>query len=164
MRVRLHGRRRRLEGLDYSDQSLVFFLTLTVPTPFRDNEQGPFCNRDLASSVVDSLLQIREKRGIKLFSYCLMPDHLHLLLSLHGSGVSLSDVMRDFKSFTTRAAWSQGVPRLWQRGYYEHVVRDEIELRETLAYVRNNPVRAGLVDRADAYPYSATPDQPLNRV
>jgi len=158
--ARLHGRRKRLEGLDYSDPDHVFFVTVGALASLRDDREGPFADQDLAKRIIDCLLQIREKRGLRLFSYCLMPDHLHLLLSVSGSGVWLSDVMRDFKSYTTRAAWSFGLPRLWLRGYYERVVRDERAFLEILDYIRDNPVRAGLVDNADDYPYSATLDSP----
>jgi REP element-mobilizing transposase RayT len=157
---RLHVQRKRLLGLDYSDPDHVFFVTVAVPASLRDDRQGPFTDQELARRIVDSLLRIREKRGLRLFSYCLMPDHLHLLLSVTGSGVSLSDVMRDFKSYTTRAAWAFGLPRLWLRGYHERVVRDEKAFVRIVNYIRDNPVRSGLVGRADDYSYSGTPDSP----
>ena len=69
------------------------------------------------------------------------------------------DVVRDFKSYTTRIAWSQGWKgRLWVRSFYERVVRGERDLGETCQYVLGNPVRAGLVESAEDYPYSGMID------
>ena len=62
------------------------------------------------------------------------------------------DIMHDFKSYTTRIAWSCGWKgRLWARSFYERVVRSESEFRETCQYILGNPVRAGLVEKTEDY-------------
>jgi hypothetical protein len=46
--------------------------------------------------------------------------------------------------------------RLWQESYFDHIVRDEESVARQVCYVLNNPVRAGLVNRWDEWPYSGT--------
>jgi len=82
---------------------------------------------------------------------CLMPDHLHWLVRDSGT---MSQVVGGFKSFTThrlRALGFQG--RLWQRSFWDHVVREAESLEETARYIVNNPVRRGLVEEPKEYPY-----------
>lgn len=61
--------------------------------------------------------------------------------------LSLPDIIRQFKTWTTiqyannvtRGLWPEFQKRLWQRNYYEHIIRTEHELRQTREYIRNNP-------------------------
>jgi REP element-mobilizing transposase RayT len=78
-----------------------------------------------------------------------MPDHLHAIVSLDGDGTSLSTVMRGIKSLSTveygRGVDSSGWPafkgRLWQKGLYDRVIRDEEELRAVREYTVQNAMR-----------------------
>ncbi len=83
-----------------------------------------------------------------------MPDHVHWLFEL-GSSRSLSFVVQRFKARSAvavnRQRGSQG--RIWQSGFYDHRLRDEAELREQARYLVANPVRAGMVDSIEAYPF-----------
>jgi hypothetical protein len=64
-----------------------------------------------------------------------------------------------FKGASTRVAWRSGNHgRLWQLGFYDHLVRNSESMRQIFWYVRSNPLRAGLTDDADAYPWSGEPD------
>jgi hypothetical protein len=67
----------------------------------------------------------------------------------------------DFKGFcfrfrrrTSAACWPLLRQGLWQSGYHERVLRDSGTVGAVIAYILNNPVRGGLVDRADQYPHS----------
>ena len=153
----------RLQGFDYSDPTRVYFVTISVRRCHESKTiQKPFLNSDLASKVVGSLSYLREQKDVLLLCYCLMPDHLHLLLSISDRSGSLISVMRDFKSYTTRMAWSNGWSgRLWARSFYERAVRSESELIEICRYMLANPVKAGLVEAAEDYPYSDIVDSLL---
>jgi REP-associated tyrosine transposase len=77
----------------------------------------------------------------------LMPDHLHMLIGIPGD-TQLSDLIRDFKRITTRLA---NVAR--QRNFFDHRLRHDESLDEKAAYVRENPVRAGLITEGKEWLY-----------
>ncbi|MDT0502514.1 MULTISPECIES: REP-associated tyrosine transposase [unclassified Halomonas] len=79
-------------------------------------------------------------------SFVVMPDHIHWLLELH---TNLSEAVRKYKS---RVSWEVGIP-IWQRGFHDHALRKEEDLRRVARYIVANPLRAGLVDNIGDYPY-----------
>ena len=88
-----------------------------------------------------------------LICACLMPDHLHLIQV--PTKENLIDLIGRWKSYTTTIMKKEfQVRSLWQRGFYDHAVRKEEDLRELVDYTINNPLRAGLVESAKEYPYS----------
>ena len=91
--------------------------------------------------------------GFGLLAYCFMPDHLHLLVQ----GSEGSDLARFIKVFKQASSFDykrrEGRP-LWQRSYYDHVLRGQDELQPAVEYILGNPVRAGLADNPDAYSFS----------
>ena len=90
--------------------------------------------------------------GFVLLAYCFMPDHLHVLVE----GSEGSDLARFVKAFKQASSFDYrrriGRP-LWQRSYYDHALRGEGELGAAVEYILGNPVRAGLVEDAAAYPF-----------
>jgi REP element-mobilizing transposase RayT len=89
-----------------------------------------------------------------------MPDHLHILLSLNNVyKKNLHSWVSAFKRYTTRSAKRGfGIHRLWQKNYYEHIIRKEESLIKIAEYIINNPVRKGLVTDWREYPYSVLVD------
>lgn len=83
--------------------------------------------------------------------YCavVMPDHVHMILSLHPQS-TLPAVMRFIKGASSREA---GVSVAWQREYFDRIVRRDEDLRRLGEYVVANPVRARLVQSPDQYPW-----------
>ena len=83
--------------------------------------------------------------GIMLDTFVVMPDHFHGLIELtDGAGQAvpaLSDVMQWFKTMTTNAHLRTGGGKLWQRGYFECIIRDAWHLHHVTRYIRQNPVR-----------------------
>ena len=87
----------------------------------------------------------------RTLALALMPDHLHWLLA-DASG--LPDVMRRVKSFTTREVRrATGVGRIWQRSYFDAVIRDAALCGRVARYIVENPVRAGLCGEGRTYPW-----------
>ena len=85
----------------------------------------------------------------------MIANHVHvLLLPL----ISPSHLLKSLKGATAHAAnrllGRTGEP-FWQRESYDHLVRDDKERKRVAAYIENNPVRAGLVSRAEGYPWSS---------
>jgi len=80
-----------------------------------------------------------------------MPDHIHGIIELDSgrTGPALPGVLGWFKSMTTNeyirgvraARWPSFSRKLWQRGYYEHVVRDEDDLARVREYMHDNPLK-----------------------
>jgi putative transposase len=84
-----------------------------------------------------------------------MPDHLHLLVTAETGQGDLNRFMRLAKQTSGYAfALSKG-SRLWQSGYHDRVLRDDEDYLTVVAYMVANPIRAGLVDRAEDWPYWA---------
>lgn len=89
--------------------------------------------------------------NIELNCYVVMPNHIHGVLQLlptlmqeKQTGVALSTIINQYKSAVTRCAIKQrGITGsvLWQRGYYEHVLRDEKDLDRIREYITINPLR-----------------------
>ncbi len=121
--------RHRLAGFDYADPHHASFLTL------RAQHGTPFSDPRLAGEVVASLNWLRANRGRVLYAWCLMPDHLHLLLQLTRRGHSVSAIVRAFQTYTTRQSWGLGYHgTLWQARFYDHIVRRSEDGRRIAAY------------------------------
>lgn len=82
----------------------------------------------------------------KVYSYCLMPDHFHALFGLSDSKRTLAQICGAFKSLSTREYWRWHEGRLWQRQFFDHIIRNETDLAETPQYIELNPAREGLLD------------------
>jgi putative transposase len=91
--------------------------------------------------------------GFSLLAYCFMPDHLHLLVQ-SSEGSNLAQLMKTFKQATAYDYRRRVGRPLWQRSYYDHVLRGSDELQPAIEYILENPIRAGLVDNPGAYPFS----------
>ena len=158
----------RLPAYVYSDYTRVFFFTLCARHLSR-----PFLDPDLASAVIDSLLWVRTNRKLFLPCYCLMPDHLHFVTRLEteearlinaGARGTVAEGILDhigtFKRYTTRIWWQHGGQgKLWQRSSYDHAFRYGESVEASIGYVLANPVRKGLVENWEDYPYAKIVDQ-----
>ena len=80
-----------------------------------------------------------------LLAWCIMPNHVHAVLRSLGEH-RLADIMHSWKSFTAKKAnrLLRRTRALWQREYYDHLVRDEIDFYRILEYVVDNPRKSGL--------------------
>ena len=102
----------------------------------------------VASMVQASLLHFDGER-YRLSAWVIMPNHLHLLLTPR-DGWPLSRIMKDMKSFTSREANKLLGRRgqFWMEDYFDRYVRDAKHFANAIAYIENNPVKAGLVKTA----------------
>ena len=98
----------------------------------------------LADLVASVLLHFDRKR-YRLFAWCVMPNHVHVVLRLF-PGQTLAEVVHSWKSFSAKrinkVLRSSGA--FWQKEYYDHLIRDEHELERAIRYVGGNPAKAGL--------------------
>ncbi len=138
----------RLDECDYS-ADVDIHVTLCA------DRGRPFEHADIARLACENVEYYCEKLGYRLYGYCAMPDHLHVLLSPAASGVPLSRWLREFKSFTTNKHQKMtGNARLWQRSANDHVCRQGETAETVLRYIVENPVRAGLVEQWQDWPWT----------
>lgn len=146
---RTYGKSRavRLPDHDYAADVPTHITLCAKGEVFRDDA--------FARIVCASVERCSQNLGFRLFAYCLMPDHLHVLLSPGKSGTPIETWLLRFKSFTTNVYMKLGhTPPVWQRSGRDHVCR-ATETAETVArYVANNPIRAGFVTKWDDWPYT----------
>ena len=99
------------------------------------------------------MLRTADEHRFAVSAYCFMPDHVHALFN----GQTIDADFRAFMTrFRRRAAHMHARTfgqRLWQVGYYEHVLRDGESPGITARYIAANPIRAGLVLNGEQYPY-----------
>jgi putative transposase len=115
------------------------------------NREPVFKDIDYGLCCVDLLRDLRSGGG-RIYAYCFMPDHVHLLIGVR-SGIALPDLIRTWKSRCYRIRRGLGmVDPFWQRSYFDHAIRDDEDLRAAAEYVLQNPVRAGIARSFREYP------------
>jgi len=94
------------------------------------------------------------KRGVFVGRYVLMPDHLHLFVAIAPGGQSLSRWVQILKIALAKPLRAEECSSpFWQKGFFDHVLRSAESYSRHWEYVRRNPVRAGLVKKAEDWPY-----------
>jgi REP element-mobilizing transposase RayT len=119
---------------------------------------GPtFLKQDLiATLVIESLFRGESLRQYHLGPFVIMANHVHVLLL---PSIAPSLLLKSLKGFTAREAnrlLNRTGEQFWQRESYDHWVRNNAEWNRIAAYIERNPVKAGLVSRAEDYPWSST--------
>lgn len=136
-----------LEPEFYERPDLVTFITIRAY-----EYQAPFSHPELNRMILATLQQEQERLNCMIFTYCLMPDHLHYLISPTKKGVSVLRFTDQLKGKTTNSSWTLGWHgKLWQPRSYDHVVRQDEDLRRIAVYILNNRVRKGLVSVAEEW-------------
>jgi REP element-mobilizing transposase RayT len=142
-----------------------------------------FTRSTYSEIVVDSLKFCIEQKGLNLHAWVIMPNHIHLVISRNGK-YSLSDIMRDFKKFTSRKIIEQiNSPEESRKGWLLWLFRSAGEqnpnnenyqfwqqenhpiyletpkfMKQKIDYVNSNPLKAKLVDTPERYVYSSAKD------
>ena len=138
----------RLKDYDYS-QSGVYFITIctnNMKCCLSDVGEGlralPSIKlTEIGEEGKNSIEFTNNKyKSIHIEKYVVMPNHIHLLVSINnttgGRGdPPLQDVIRDIKSYTTHKYGS----KLWQRSYYDHIIRNEEDYLYHIQYIEENP-------------------------
>lgn len=110
----------------------------------------------VAELVKDALHFHHAQGSFNLLCYCIMPNHVHVVVGLTDEAPALLRTLKSIKSYTARLGngllGRQG--QFWQRETYDHVVRDAGELARVVDYVANNPVKAGLAAEWQAWPHT----------
>ncbi|MFB3883521.1 MAG: transposase [Armatimonadota bacterium] len=144
-------RRRHLTRLDriFTD-SEAYFLTFCT----RDRLQV-LAGHAAASIIHEAFAETENRWGWLVGRYVIMPDHVHVFVARASDATKpLSVFMRDWKKWTSRRMREAGLPaRIWQREFFDHLLRSDESYAQKWEYVRQNPVRAGLASRPEDWPY-----------
>lgn len=113
----------------------------------------------------DSFRAVRRSRPFVLDAICVLPEHLHLLMTLPFDDADFATrVMLIKQGFSRRipqgehisaSRASKGERGLWQRRYWEHLIRDDADFERHVDYIHFNPVKHGWVTRAADWQYSS---------
>jgi REP element-mobilizing transposase RayT len=137
----------RLKSFDYVGMHSYF---LTICTSER---RRLFTDERLVALVRLQLLRVATSEQFEVIAYCFMPDHLHALTNATRDDADFRRFARVFKQCSS-FAWKRTIGgELWQRSYFEHVLREDEDLCGVARYIIENPVRAGLVEDALKYPF-----------
>jgi putative transposase len=108
--------------------------------------------------------QVRDKHPFHINAWVVLPEHLHCILTLPPGDSDFSTRWRLIKSGCSRALpkterrsavrQAAGERGIWQRHYWEHLIRDDADYRRHVDYVHVNPLKHGHVKRARDWPYS----------
>jgi len=105
---------------------------------------------------IDFMRRAQQRLPVRLLCYCLMPNHFHLVVRPHGDG-DLGTWMHWLMTVHVRRHHSVYHPdgRIWQGPFKAFPVADDRHLLTLIRYVERNPVRPGLVPRAEDWPWSS---------
>lgn len=155
-----HRRSIRLKGYDYS-QAGLYFITICCNRkgnplwlPFGKIENKEMILNDAGKMIeTEWVALITRFQNIELHEYIVMPNHFHGILQIVGETAgatkTIGDMMGAFKSITTveyirgvkTLGWQRFDGKLWQRNYYENIIRDEQAYQNISNYVINNPAK-----------------------
>ena len=138
----------RLESFDYTGP-YAYSITINAEggrPHFRDARFVRFC--------IGTLHERAAVHAFEVLAYCFMPNHAHLLVLGLTECSRLRTFMQQFKQVTGFACKQERGITLWHRSYHDHVVRKEEDIHAIANYIWGNPVRGGLVESAEDYPYS----------
>jgi len=155
-----------------------FYLTATVIDWI-----DVFTREGCKNIIIDSLKYCINNKGLTVYAYCLMSNHIHLIASA-SEGNDLGSIIRDFKKYTSkaifqfiqeggesRADWmlprfilaSKGLAnyknfKIWQEGNYPIQLYSKKFYKQKMNYIHNNPVKAKIVNKPEHYLYSSAID------
>ena len=143
----------RLRNYDYAKEGMYFITICTKNRKellsfitFGSVKTDPYIKLSNIGKITEqNLIEIKQHfKAIKIHDYIIMPNHVHFIIEKISVGAGLdqpririSDVIGLFKSGVSRQLGYS----IWQRNYYEHIIRNEKEYLEILEYIQNNPLK-----------------------
>lgn len=144
-------KRIRLNRDLYGEPQRIFSITLSTL-----HRQSLFTVQDMTTEFVESLRNSASRYDLSILIYCFMPDHVHLLVQ-NGEHSDLIRFINSYKSWTTKVAWKYGFEgSVWQRSFYDHILRNDESVERHIRYIIENPVRAGIADTWIEHPYTGS--------
>ena len=168
---------RMSEKYKFRDKDGIYFITPTIVGWI-----DLFTKKEYCEIIIDFLKHCQTKKGLVIHAWCIMCSHLHLIVSSKQD--KLENVLRDFKTFTSKAIAKQLAAgndsrkewilplfkaeaakikrvdgyKVWQDGNHPIQLDTNKMLDERLNYLHQNPVEQGFVYKAEDYVYSSAKD------
>ena len=153
----------------------AFFITITTVGWI-----DIFTRLNQKSCIINALSYCQQKKGLEIYAYCVMSSHIHMLCK-GTNGFILSDIMRDFKKFTSkkivktimeepesRREWMldqfekacdhlkrEQQYKVWQDGYHAELVETNWFIKQKVDYIHNSPVKEKTVSLPEDYYFSS---------
>ncbi|WP_030071981.1 REP-associated tyrosine transposase [Halomonas alkaliantarctica] len=100
--------------------------------------------------------RVKKDKPFMMEAVVLLPDHLHCLWTLPQGDADYSSRWRDIKKFASRSfALPNKTASAWQRGFWEHAIRNEADWRHHMDYIHYNPVKHGWAKAPRDWPWSS---------
>ena len=129
-----------------------------------NNREKVFFAQATREKYLDLLKQYAPKWDVSIMAYCLMSNHIHLLVRPHqpeALGKMMQGVSMGHTKYMNQRYKRTG--RLWESRYYSCVIDEEPYLWEVGRYIEQNPKRANIVRKEENYPYSSAPAHILGK-
>lgn len=150
----------RLKNYDYSRCGYYFITICTYnhEKTLANIRRGDPCGRPnveyslLGKIAKNILLEIPNRYNVKLDYYVVMPNHIHMILFIEEQAITrvattIGNIVGGYKSIVANK-WLNvckenmlPINKVWQRNYYEHVIRNEYDLYEIRKYIEENPIK-----------------------
>ena len=130
----------------YSDAPLYFVTFCT-------HVRKPLLACEVVHQAFRSAAERINAAGNAVGRYVIMPDHIHVFLRIGIDGRLSLAVKCLRESITKRLRQDQAAMPVWQPGFFDHLMRSRESYAEKWAYVKENPVRAGLIKQAEEWSY-----------
>lgn len=152
--MRIHSHLGRLRDV-WARQPVYFITTCTAG-------RRPLLANPIAQGIMENEWRtMTTRRGWSVGRYVIMPDHVHFFVTPAGPEAEPLSVAiglwKKWSAMALRRVAAFEAP-VWQREFFDHVLRSGESREEKWHYVRENPVRAGLVVRAEDWPYAGVID------
>jgi REP-associated tyrosine transposase len=131
------------------DWPIYFITTCTF------NRRALLASKEVARILVDEWRLAHGRHGWAVGRYVVMPDHVHFFCSAELDAKTLPTFMQAWKQWTSKriARELRLLGTVWQEEFFDHVLRSSESYSQKWDYVRQNPVRAGLVKTSDEWPW-----------
>jgi len=126
-----------------------YFITVCC----QQRGRNEVANATLAPALIDTIKHRNERQVWYVHIAVIMPDHVHLIITFSRIDTRTQTIVSKWKEWTAK---SLGIR--WQRDFFEHRLRKEESFREKADYVLGNPVRAGLAEPPEDWPYTFVAD------
>jgi REP element-mobilizing transposase RayT len=145
--VMIKGRPPRLTQVFHTYDPPLYLVTICTL------HRRPFPSAQIVNSALVAYAMRAADFNVRVGRYVVMPDHIHLFVQ-GGDQFILGEWVKGLKRSIFNAHPEPRPAQLWQPGFFDHLLRSAESYSQKWNYVLNNPVRAGLVARAEDWPYS----------
>jgi putative transposase len=134
-----------LSAIHYFNRPIILFVTICT------SNRQPILANERAHLLIKKTWQ--DAAAWSVGRYVVMPDHLHFFCSPHDSEMEFRRWMQYWRNWVTRSWPEESEKPIWQKDYFDRQLRHGEKYHQKWEYVYNNPVRAGLVEKPEDWPF-----------